>query len=99
MVKTGIMHKLDDVLTGAVKTTGARKDKGTLVQLAGTKTGTSATDNSIYDQLKSISTLISSLETRYEKQQDRYWKQFSNLETMMGSLNSQTSYIQQLMQF
>ena len=97
--KTGIMHKLDDVLTGAVKTTGARKDKGTLVQLAGTKTGTSATDNSIYDQLKSISTLISSLETRYEKQQDRYWKQFSNLETMMGSLNSQTSYIQQLMQF
>lgn len=98
-VKTGIMHKLDDVLTGAVKTTGARKDKGTLVQLAGTKTGTSATDNSIYDQLKSISTLISSLETRYEMQQDRYWKQFSNLETMMGSLNSQTSYIQQLMQF
>lgn len=98
-VKTGIMHKLDDVLTGAVKTTGARKDKGTLVQLAGTKTGTSATDNSIYDQLKSISTLISSLEARYEKQQDRYWKQFSNLETMMGSLNSQTSYIQQLMQF
>lgn len=98
-VKTGIMHKLNDVLTGAVKTTGARKDKGTLVQLAGTKTGTSATDNSIYDQLKSISTLISSLETRYEKQQDRYWKQFSNLETMMGSLNSQTSYIQQLMQF
>lgn len=98
-VKTGIMHKLDDVLTGAVKTTGARKDKGTLVQLAGTKTGTSATDNSIYDQLKSISTLISSLETRYEEQQDRYWKQFSNLETMMGSLNSQTSYIQQLMQF
>lgn len=98
-VKTGIMHKLDGVLTGAVKTTGARKDKGTLVQLAGTKTGTSATDNSIYDQLKSISTLISSLETRYEKQQDRYWKQFSNLETVMGSLNSQTSYIQQLMQF
>lgn len=98
-VKTGIMHKLYDVLTGAVKTTGARKDKGTLVQLAGTKTGTSATDNSIYDQLKSISTLISSLEARYEKQQDRYWKQFSNLETMMGSLNSQTSYIQQLMQF
>ena len=98
-VKTGIMHKLDDVLTGAVKTTGARKDKGTLVQLAGTKTGTAATDNSIYDQLKSISTLISSLEDRYEQQQDRYWKQFSNLETLMGNLNSQTSYIQQLMSF
>lgn len=98
-VKTGIMYQLDDVLTGAVKTTGARKEKGTLVQIAGMKTGTAATDNSIYDQLKSIQTLISSLEERYEQQQDRYWKQFSNLETMMGNLNSQTSYIQQLMQF
>ncbi len=98
-VKTGIMHRLDDVLTGAVKTTGARKDKGTLVQIAGMPTGTASTDNSIFDQLKSIQTLISSLEERYENQQDRYWKQFSSLESMMGELNSQTSYIQQLMQF
>lgn len=98
-VQTGIMYKMDDVLTGAVKTTGARKDKGTLVQIAGMKTGTAATDNSIFDQLKSIQNLISSLENRYEQQQDRYWKQFSSLETMMGNLNSQTNYIQQLMQF
>ncbi len=98
-VKTGIMHQLDDVLTSAVKTTGARKDKGTLVQIAGMPTGTASTDNSIFDQLKSIQTLISSLEERYENQQDRYWKQFSSLESMMGDLNSQTSYIQQLMQF
>ncbi len=98
-VKTGIMHQLDEVLTGAVKTTGAREDKGTLVQIAGTSSGTSATDNSIFDQLKSISNLISSLEERYEQQQDRYWSRFANLETMMGDLNSQTSYIQQLLQF
>ena len=93
------MHQLDEVLTGAVKTTGAREDKGTLVQIAGTSSGTSATDNSIFDQLKSISNLISSLEERYEQQQDRYWSRFANLETMMGDLNSQTSYIQQLLQF
>ena len=98
-VKTGIMHKLDEVLTGAVKTTGARNEKGSLVQIAGMKTGTAATDNSIYDQLKSIQKLIDDLEERYEKQQDRYWKQFSSLESMMGNLNSQTSYIQQLMSF
>ncbi|MBE6880454.1 MAG: flagellar capping protein [Ruminococcaceae bacterium] len=98
-VKTGIMHKLDEVLTSAVKTTGARNEKGSLVQIAGMKTGTAATDNSIFDQLKSIQNLIDSLEERYENQQDRYWKQFSSLESIMGNLNSQTTYIQQLMQF
>ena len=98
-VKTGIMHKLDETLTSAVKTTGARNEKGSLVQIAGMKTGTAATDNSIFDQLKSIQNLIDSLEERYENQQDRYWKQFSSLESIMGNLNSQTTYIQQLMQF
>lgn len=98
-VKTGIMHRLDEVLTSAVKTTGARNEKGSLVQIAGMKTGTAATDNSIFDQLKSIQNLIDSLEERYENQQDRYWKQFSSLESIMGNLNSQTTYIQQLMQF
>lgn len=98
-VKTGIMHKLDETLTSAVKTTGARNEKGSLVQIAGMKTGTAATDNSIFDQLKSIQNLISDLEERYENQQDRYWKQFSSLESIMGNLNSQTTYIQQLMSF
>lgn len=98
-VQNGIMYKFDNALTGAVKSTGARKDKGTLVQIAGLATGTSSTDNSIFDQLKSINTLVKQLEDRYDQQQNRYWKQFSNLESMMGSLNSQQTYISQLMSF
>lgn len=95
--ENGIMQKLSKELDYAVKSTGARTDKGVLVQKAGLATGNSATDNFIYDQIKSLNTLISSLEDRYEKQQDRYWSIYSNLETRMGDLNSQTSYITQMM--
>lgn len=95
--ENGIMKQFDSVLTSAVKTTGTRAEKGVLVQKAGVENGTSATDNAIYDQLKSIAELIDSLNERYEKEQTRYWSIYSNLESMMSDLNSQTSYITQLM--
>lgn len=93
----GIMNQFNAALDSAVKTTGERKEKGILVQKAGVESTSSATDNSIYDEIKSLKTLISSLQDRYDKEQDRYWKQFSNMESALGNLNSQTSSLTQLM--
>ena len=90
---TGIMSQLDSVLDSAVKTTGAREDKGVLIQKAGLANTSSSTDNTLYDEIKSIKTLIDSLNERYEQQQDRYWSTYSSLESQMSKLNSQTSYI------
>ncbi len=41
--------------------------------------------------------MIDTLKDRYEQQQERYWSIYSNMETMLGSINGQSSYIQQLM--
>lgn len=84
----GIMTKFADALEYAVGTTG---DKGTLINKAGAKTGTSATDNFIYNQMKRITSRIKSLEKRYENEQNRLWKKYSAMETSLGSLNSQSS--------
>jgi len=92
----GIMPQLQSVIDSAVKTTGARHEKGLLIQKAGMKSGSSVNDNAIFDQIKRLNDLIGNLETRYQKQQDRYWKIFSNLEKQMGQLNSQTDYISQM---
>ena len=92
----GIMTKFSDALDTAVKSTGARKDKGSLVQLAGIESTSSSTDNAIYDKIKDLQTLISSLNDRYDNEQDRYWAKFSNMESMLQNLNSQSSYISQL---
>lgn len=93
----GIMQTFDTILDSAVKTTGAREEKGLLVQKAGVTATSSATDNQIYDQIKSIKTLLDSLQDRYDEQQDRYWARFSNMETQLSKLNQQTSSISQLL--
>lgn len=95
--KSGIAYQFDNVLNGAVKTSGAEADRGILVQKAGVSGTASATTNSIYNQIKSLKTMIDSLKDRYEQQQERYWSIYSNMETMLGSINGQSSYIQQLM--
>ena len=93
----GIMNTIDTVLDSAVKTTGSRYEKGLLVQKAGVASTSSATDNAIYDELTRLQKLIDTLNDRYEKQQDRYWTIYSNMETQIGNLNSQTSSLSSLM--
>lgn len=93
----GLMPQIDEIIKGAINTTGARYEKGVLVQKAGARTGSSVNDNSIFDQIKRLNTMIDNFEQRYQSQQDRYWKIFSALEKQMGQLNSQTDYIGQMM--
>ena len=84
----GIMTKFDAALESAVGTTG---DRGSLINKAGLKTGSSATDNDIYDQMKRITQKISTLEERYENEQNRLWKKYSAMESMLANLNNQQS--------
>lgn len=84
----GLMKKFSDALEYAVGTTG---DKGTLINKAGAKTGTSATDNFIYNQMKRITSRIKTLEKRYENEQNRLWKKYSSMETSLGVFNSQSA--------
>lgn len=84
----GIMVKFDKALESAVGTTG---NKGTLINKAGLEKGTTATDNAIYNQMKRITEKIKTLEDRYENEQNRLWKKYSSMETMLGQLNSQQS--------
>ncbi len=93
----GIATQFDSILDSAVKSTGDPNKRGVLVQKAGVSGTASATSNSIYNQIKSLKNMISTLQDRYEQQQDRYWKIYSNMETSLGNINGQSSYIQQLM--
>jgi flagellar capping protein FliD len=95
--ENGLMAKFSDLLDDTIKSTGARQDYGVLVAKAGLATGTSSLQNSIYDEIKRLNSNIDSLEERYNSQQDRYWSIYSAMESQLGTLNSQTSYIQQML--
>lgn len=87
----GISTKLNKAIDDSVRTTG--EIKGSLVRIAGMSTGLTATENQLTKQLSTLSDRIEDLEDKYKDEQDRYWARFSNLESVMGKLNSQSSYI------
>lgn len=93
----GIATNFEKIIDSAVKTSGDIKECGILVQKAGVSGTSSDTNNSIYKQIQSLKNTISNLQDRYDEQQDRYWKIYSNMETQLGNINGQSSYISQLM--
>ncbi|MCR4781048.1 MAG: flagellar filament capping protein FliD [Ruminiclostridium sp.] len=87
--ENGIMKKFSEAIDFAV---GTKSDsKGTLIKKAGLKSGTSSTDNELYNLIKRTKTNIASLTKKYENEQNRLWKRYSAMESMLGTLNSQQS--------
>ena len=73
---------------------GSMDTKGILIRKAGSKSSAlSLTENTYYDQIKSIDKLLENLKARLKKEQDRYVSQFSTLETLIANMNSQSSYL------
>ncbi len=63
---------------------------------AGVAAGSSDTKSSLAKEMKSLDSRIDTTNSRISAMQERYYKQFDALETMMQRLNSQSSWISQL---
>ena len=87
--ENGIMKKFSAALDAGVKSTG--DNKGSLIRKAGLASGSSATDNEIFNAIKRTKTKIASLNKRYESEQNRLWKRYSSMESLLGTMNSQQS--------
>lgn len=90
---TGLAAQASKAIDKAISTTGSAK--GTLIQLAGAENTSSAAENRISKQIASYKETIETLKTRYTAEQERYWSQFTALETAMNSYNSQSSWLSQ----
>lgn len=92
---TGIMSKFNKVMDSAVKSTGTVNNRGILVQKAGKANSSVTTDSQIYKQMKKLQDKINELQNRYDDKEEYWWKIFTNMESALTDLNSQTSYISQ----
>lgn len=90
---TGMMKKLNSVIDGAVKSSGAVNTRGTLVRKAGKADSSVTTDSTIYKEMVKMQDRLKELQNRYNDKEEYWWKVFTNMETAMADLNSQTSYI------
>ncbi len=89
----GIMKQLDTVLDGAVKATGTVNNRGSLIRKAGLENSTTIMDSTIFKEMERITDRIADLQNRYNAREDYWWSVFTNLESMMSDLNSQSNYM------
>ena len=89
----GLMAKLQSELDRSIRTSGDPNLRGSLIRHAGLATGQTSINNSIFDSIKRLNTVIDTLQLRYQRQQDRYWKMFSAMESQFAMLNSQSDQL------
>lgn len=90
---SGIMKQLDTVLDGAVKSSGSSENRGSLIRKAGKANSTVTTDSTIYKEMQRVQERMSDLQDKYEEKEEYWWEVFTNMESALSDLNSQTSYL------
>jgi flagellar capping protein FliD len=91
--ETGYAAKLDKAIDRAINTSSDPKKRGTLISLAGTSTLSANNSSSLDDKISGYDDRIATLKTQLENEYERYWKQFSALETAIANMNSQSSWL------
>ncbi len=90
----GLSSKLTNIMDATAKVSASTP--GELVRIAGAKElKVTQTNSTLYAELKRIDERISILNTRYNKEKDRYWKQFNSMETIISNYSSQSAYLSQ----
>lgn len=89
----GLAAKLNNAVNAAIDTKTDKRGypNGSLVAMAGVKDTRSEKKNQIYSQIEAMQKVIERLNTRYETQYERLWKQYSALETYMMNMSNQSS--------
>lgn len=88
----GIASNLKNTMDKYVKTMGATK--GILIEKAGsTHAPTSVTSNALQSEIDDVDKILKNLQERLKSEQDRYISQFTQLETLISQMNSQSSYL------
>lgn len=93
-ISDGAAERLKNVMNKYAKTEGS--PKGLLIEKAGHPSSPlSLINNSFYTQMKDIDTFVTKLKVRLQAEQTRYQTQFTNLETVISNLNSQSGWLAQ----
>lgn len=89
--KEGLATQLDNIINDAVRISST--NPGSLVNLAGSDSVTGDNTSSLSRQIDSIDKQIATLKTRLENEYDRYWRQFTALETAISKIDAQSGYL------
>lgn len=92
--QSGLAHRLYDIMQDNVRTTrDSNGKKGILLERAGYINDTTEFDNYLHSQIKDKETLIDALERKLSAKETAYYIKFSNMERLLGEMESQLGAI------
>ncbi|HHX71904.1 MAG TPA: flagellar filament capping protein FliD [Clostridiales bacterium] len=91
--ENGVLNRLSDLLNKNLSNIGK---KGSLILLVGGADSTYDSNSDYALRIKAMDEKIARLEAKMEAEEDRYWKQFTAMESALARLNSQSAYIANL---
>lgn len=91
--QSGLAHQIDKVVKDAVQSSST--NPGSLVRLAGMINTSSVIKNQLTEQMTAIDKVIANLNRTYDSQKERYWRQFSRLESVISKMNAQSTWLSQ----
>lgn len=92
--KDGLAVHISKVVNSTARLSAA--SPGSLVNLAGAKGWNSnSKNNTLYRELQSIESRLKELNSKYEKERTRYWRQFNDMEKIISYYSAQSSMISQ----
>jgi flagellar hook-associated protein 2 len=90
--ESGLFWRMSDLIERNLSTTGI---KGALIELVGSPGDTYDTQTEYSKRISDMDKKIQDLNDRMADEENRYWEQFTAMETALSKLNSQSSWISQ----
>ncbi|MEG1801088.1 MAG: flagellar filament capping protein FliD, partial [Oscillospiraceae bacterium] len=93
--EAGFMENVKKVVDKYAKVDGSYENKGLLIQMAGPKNSVATYDTAMSKQQKSIDEQLARLKSTLKSQEDRYYSEFTRLETYISQMEAQSSWLAQ----
>ncbi len=88
--ESGALFRISDILSKNLSTIGK---KGALIELVGSPNSGYKGETEYSRRISDIQDRIDRMNDQLSAQEDRYWRQFTAMETALNKMNSQTSWI------
>ncbi len=93
--ESGLISRLSDIIQDNIRTTTINNQRGILLEKAGMTGDRSQYNNILYNQISDYDEKIAELNDQLSKKEDSYYSQFAQLETLISSMNNQSSWLAQ----
>ncbi|HBL83405.1 MAG: hypothetical protein A2Y17_04410 [Clostridiales bacterium GWF2_38_85] len=92
--ESGIIERLGNILIKNLNNIGV---KGALINLVGSPTDTYTKESDYSKRIQTLDDKIENMNEKLADEEDRYWKQFTAMETALSKLNQQSSWISNML--